>query len=202
MSDVSAKPLRLFAAARLPEAAHSEAAALSARLQSQDGPGLPGWRWVRPAGLHLTLRFLGETPPNRAPAAADAVRRAAGTAPPFRLALNGVGVFGGRRPRVLWVGLAGDLDVLRETAARLNEELEREGWDTPARLLRPHITLARARRSATVAQAAAARTLADEIEVNGAAFEVSALELIESTLTSDGARYAVAASAQLGRAVE
>ena len=198
MDNVSAKPLRLFVAARLPDAVQSAAAALSAQLQSQDRPSLPGWRWVRPAGLHLTLRFLGETPPNRAPAVAEALRRAAGTAPPFRLALDGVGVFGDRHPRVLWVGLAGDLDVLRETAARLNEELEREGWDMPARLLRPHITLARARRSATAAQAAAARTLAEGIEVNGAAFEVSALELIESTLTPDGARYAVAASAQLG----
>ena len=198
MNDAPAKPLRLFVAARLPDAAQSEAAALSARLQSGDGTGLPGWRWVRPAGLHLTLRFLGETPPNRAPGAADAVRRAAGTAPPFRLALNGAGVFGGRRPRVLWVGLAGDLDALRETTARLNEELAREGWDAPARPLRPHITLARARRSATAAQAVAARTLAEGIEVDGGAFEVSALELIESTLTPDGARYAVAASAQLG----
>ena len=198
MNDAPAKPLRLFVAARLPDAAQSEAAALSARLQSGDGTGLPGWRWVQPAGLHLTLRFLGETPPNRAPAAAEALRRAAGTAPLFRLALDGVGVFGGRRPRVLWVGLAGDLDVLRETTARLNEELEREGWDAPARPLRPHITLARARRSATAVQAVAARTLAEGIEVNGAAFEISALELIESTLTPGGARYAVAASAQLG----
>lgn len=202
MDDMSAKPLRLFVAARLPGPVQSEAAALSAQLQSQDGPGLPGWRWVRPAGLHLTLRFLGETPPDRAPAAAEALRRAAGAAAPFRLALDEVGVFGGRRPRVLWVGLAGDLDALRKTAARLNEELEREGWDAPARPLRPHITLARARRSATAAQTAAARTLAEGIEVNGAAFEISALQLIESTLTPDGARYAVAASAQLGRAVE
>ena len=147
MNDAPAKPLRLFVAARLPDAAQSEAAALSARLQSGDGTGLPGWRWVQPAGLHLTLRFLGETPPDRAPAAADAVRRAAGTAPPFRLALNGAGVFGGRRPRVLWVGLAGDLNALRAAAARLNEELEREGWDAPARPLRPPARCARTSRS-------------------------------------------------------
>ena len=202
MNDAPAKPLRLFVAARLPDAAQSEAAALLAQLQSQDKPSLPGWRWVRPTGLHLTLRFLGETPPDRASAAAEALGRAAGAAAPFRLALDGVSVFGGRRPRVLWVGLAGDLDVLRETTARLNEELAREGWDAPAHPLRPHITLARARRSATAAQAAAARTLAEGIEVNGAAFEIAALELIESTLTPDGARYAVAALAQLGRAVE
>ena len=108
--------LRLFIAAQLPAAAQQAAAAALARLRAEN-PG--GWRWVRPEALHLTLRFLGETPTEWAPAATAAMRRAAASSPPLELALNGAGVFGGRRPRVLWLGLAGDLDGLQALAARL-----------------------------------------------------------------------------------
>ncbi len=63
--------LRLFIAARLPKSAQAEAAAALAQLRAA---GLPGWRWVRPAGLHLTLRFLGETRPDQVCAADEAMR--------------------------------------------------------------------------------------------------------------------------------
>lgn len=199
MAESSGEPLRLFAAARLPDVVQREVEGLLGRLQAG---GLPGWRWVQPEGLHLTLRFLGETPPERAASAAEAVRRAGGGSAPFPLALDGAGVFGGWRPRVLWVGLSGDLEALQRLAERLNEELRVAGWDAPARPLRPHITLARARRSATAAQAAAAKVLAEGVEAGGASFEISALELVESRLRPEGARYRVAASARLAGAVE
>ena len=198
MTASAEESLRLFIAARLPAGAQAEAGAVLARLRAV---GLPGWRWVGPAGLHLTLRFLGETRPDRVCAAAEAMRRAAAASAPVSLALAGAGTFGGKRPRVLWLGLEGELDALQLLAERLNEELSGAGWEALERPLRPHITLARARRGASAAQAAASGA-AERIETSGARFEVGALELMRSRLTPEGARYAVVSSARLGGAVE
>lgn len=190
--------LRLFVAAQLPAAAQQAATEALAQLRTED-PG--GWRWVQPQALHLTLRFLGETPADRTPAATAALRRAAADSPPLELALHGAGVFGGRRPRVLWLGLDGDLDGLQTLAARLNLELEREGWPAESRPLRPHITLARARRGASVAQLTAGRTLAAGLETSGEPFAVTAAQLIQSRLQPTGAEYSTLASVRLGGAV-
>ena len=199
MTEPAEESLRLFIAARLPACAQAEAGAVLARLRAA---GLPGWRWVGPAGLHLTLRFLGETRPDRVCAAAEAMRRAAAASAPLSLALAEAGTFGGKQPRVLWLGLEGELDALQLLTGRLNEELSGAGWEALERPLRPHITLARARRGASAAQAAAASGAAERIETSGARFEVGALELMRSRLTPEGARYAVVSSARLGGAVE
>ena len=190
--------LRLFFTAALPAEAQREIAGRLARLPPQT---LPGWRRASPAAIHLTLRFLGETPPDRAPAAAAALRRAAAAAAPFRLALGAGGTFGGRRPRVLWLGLTGDLEALQALANALNDELRREGWERPDRPLRPHITLARARRGASPAQAAAARSLAADLQPSRADFPIAAARLVRSVLAPSGARHSTIAEAALGRAV-
>ena len=199
MTETAEESLRLFVAARLPASAQAATGAALAQLRAA---GLPGWRWVRPAGLHLTLRFLGETPPERVCAAAEAMRRAAAASEPVNLALAGAGTFGGRRARVLWLGLEGELDALQLLAERLNKELSGAGWETPEGRLRPHITLARARRGASASQAAAARRAAERVEASGARFEVGTLDLTRSRLTPEGARYTVLSSARLGGAVE
>ena len=199
MTEIAEESLRLFVAARLPPPARAEAGAVLAQLRTAD---LPGWRWVGSAGLHLTLRFLGETPPDRVCAAAEAMRRAAAASEPISLALAGADTFGGTRPRVLWLGLGGELDALQLLAKRLNEELSGAGWEALEGRLRPHITLARARRGTLRSQAAAARRAAERVDASGAKFEVRALDLMRSRLTPEGARYMVLSSARLGGAVE
>jgi len=75
--------LRLFLAIDLPPPIAAEVQALC--------QGLPGTRWSNPAQLHLTLRFLGDTPePQVEPLRArlEGVRRAS-----FALAVRGVGAF-------------------------------------------------------------------------------------------------------------
>ncbi len=189
------RALRLFIAAKLPAAARAEIAARSDQLRAS---GLEGWRWAAPGAVHLTLRFLGDTQPERVAAVAAALQRTAAATAPLRLSLAAAGTFGGRRPRVLWLGLAGDLERLQAAAELLNRELAAEGWAPPQRPLRPHITLARARRSANAAQTLAARRLAAAAAPAPYAFDVSAVQLIHSTLTPDGAQHAGLASARLG----
>ncbi|MDF6017075.1 RNA 2',3'-cyclic phosphodiesterase [Streptomyces sp. JH34] len=103
----------------------------------------PDVRWNRIEDWHITLAFLGEVP-----AAAVAVLRpplarlAAGHEPP-RLTLRGSGIFD---DRVLWTGVDGDLDELHMLAADVRTAVKSCGVAYVDRPLRPHLTLARARR--------------------------------------------------------
>ena len=101
----------------------------------------------------------------------------------------------------MWIGLEGQLERLERLAGLLNEQLAAEGWDAPDRPLRPHITLGRARRSATREQAKAGRRAAAQVDTSDRTFAVSSIRLIHSTLTPDGAQYSTLATAELGAAV-
>ena len=141
---------RLFVAVPLPVDAVATVVDI---VESVRAAGLPAGardvRWVRLDGLHLTLRFLGPTPPEREAATAAAVARAAASpgsdTVPIPAALGGAGTFPpAGRPRVLWVGLTDGADALTALAARVGQELAAADWPPDDRPLRPHLTLARA----------------------------------------------------------
>ena len=66
--------------------------------------GLSGARWIDPENYHLTLRFIGDvdgaTARDFTPALGEIV------AAPFELRLNGLGSFGGGKPRAIFAGIA------------------------------------------------------------------------------------------------
>ena len=195
------RPLRLFIAADLPGSAQRELVAALDAVRAAGAAGLPGWRLVAPAAIHLTLRFLGDTAEQRIAAASAALERSAAMSAPLSLSFGPGGTFGGRRARVLWIGLEGQLERLERLAGLLNEQLAVEGWDPPERPLRPHITLGRARRSATREQAEAARRVAAQVDTSDRTFAISSIRLIHSTLTPSGAQYSTLATARLAAAV-
>ena len=81
-------------------------------------------RWANPRGVHLTLKFLGDVEVGRIDAVCAAVKRAAASDRPFEVALGSFGVFPSlRRPRVLWVALEGERELLGSLQARVEEEL-------------------------------------------------------------------------------
>lgn len=115
-------------------------------------------KWVDPALIHLTLRFLGDVEEARIPAVVDALQRAGGAAVPFELRIAGVGAFPNvRRPRVLWAGaeetggasmLEGSsgkasLLVLRGLAAAVEEACRRLEFGSADHPFSPHLTMAR-----------------------------------------------------------
>jgi len=102
--------------------------------------GIPGARWVDPGNLHLTLRFIGEIAEDMAVDVDEALTRLRSRR--FALQLAGTGVFGGDRPRNLWVGVERnpDLVALRD---RIEQALTRAGLPPEPRKFAPHVTLAR-----------------------------------------------------------
>ena len=137
--------MRLFLALDLPDSVRRELERLQHRLRSR----LTGWRWVRPDGIHLTVRFLGEVAEADDARQRAAWRDAAASCPRVRFQVGGTGVFPPRgAPRVLWAGVGGidPADGLK----RLSEAVERAAWSQgfrpETRPFRPHLTVARADR--------------------------------------------------------
>ncbi|MFD7491053.1 RNA 2',3'-cyclic phosphodiesterase [Streptomyces sp. NPDC059832] len=103
----------------------------------------PQMRWNRIEDWHITLAFLGELPVETVPALRPALADLAADHQSLRLALRGSGVFD---DRVLWSGIDGDLDELHMLAADVRTAVKNCGVTFEERPLRPHLTLARARR--------------------------------------------------------
>ena len=136
--------MRLFFALELPPRVQAALGRLRPNEESRD------YRWAEPSLLHLTLAFLGEQPPERLPVLEQVGSAAASGSRPAVLRLGTPGSFGGSRtaPRVLWVGLEGDLEALSELHTRLDSALRQAEFPVEERPFRPHITLARRRETA------------------------------------------------------
>ena len=148
------RPHRLFVAVPLPADALATCRVLLEGVR--DGPvgGVP--RWVHLENLHLTVRFLGDTPPDLVPDVALAVRDALAGSLAFDVILAGAGAFpAARKPRALWLGIERGAAELGALADALNPALEPLGWPPDDRRYRPHLTVARLD-SASIAQGAAA----------------------------------------------
>lgn len=182
---------RLFIAAALPPEAREAAGELAAELRSRAGAGL---RWTPVGNLHLTLRFLGETPVEEVDGVAAAVEEAAADAPEFNAGFDRLGTFGGRRPRVLWLAPSEGAAELGALAGRIDEALSGAGMPAREGAFRPHLTLARVRRGDQRTAAAALAELIAGAEIPRIRCAVSGAELVRSELGEDGARYTVLGS--------
>ncbi|WP_147916626.1 RNA 2',3'-cyclic phosphodiesterase [Ruania zhangjianzhongii] len=132
--------MRLFAAIRPPEAALDHLESALAPLHAGAGDRL---RWLPREQLHLTVAFYGDVPDGAAPDLQTALASAVAGSGELRLALRGAGTFSSRN---LWVGLAGQVQDLRELMAVCAQAPLTAGGE--ARPPRPHLTVARAGRRA------------------------------------------------------
>jgi 2'-5' RNA ligase len=182
----------LFLALDLPDGLARELAGLVARSRE-----LEGWRWVRPEGWHLTLRFLGPVSPAVVARSAPSWNRAAAAAEPFSLRLgSGLGCFPpSGLPRILWAAVeeASGADQLPRLALALEREARALGFAPERRPFRAHVTLARARAGARPARPEHAPA------AGSAAGPVEDLVLYESRPAEGGARYTALLRFALGR---
>lgn len=179
--------MRLFVALPLP----GEAASGVERWMESAGKLWPGLRWVRPEQVHLTVRFLGEVPPERVGQVREVLESGSFRAVPFRI--DSTGCFGrgrGGLPSVYWLG--GEFqpelyDIVRPLAAIPDGDGRTED---PSRF-RAHITVARQGRFERKA------TLPPPDVWTGFLDRVL---MIDSTLTQSGPHYEVLFSRGLARA--
>ncbi len=176
--------LRTFVAVPLPETVRDVAARLQDRLRHQ---GL-SMRWVKPEGIHLTLKFLGDVSSDALDGIAAVLARVAAGAAPLDLRAAGLGVFPGiRQPRVLWMGIQGPTDRLIGLARRIDSDLADCGFAVEKRPFRAHLTLARAR--APIEPRHLGEALAAEGGFDPVPFAAGEIVLYRSELKPDGAVY-------------
>ena len=133
--------LRLFVACELPAEMKAALTTLQDALRRQ---GAPPVRWVRPEGIHLTLKFLGAVPAQRVTNISVALAPTVEGIRPLELSLGSLGTFGGRRgARVLWVAVEGDVPRVAELQRRVEAALGRLGFPAENRPFSPHLSLAR-----------------------------------------------------------
>jgi 2'-5' RNA ligase len=156
-------------------------------------------RWVRTENLHLTVRFLGDTPPDLVPDVGLAVLEAAARSLPFRVELAGAGAFpDGRHPRTLGLGVELGNDGLAGLAEALEAPLDRLGWPPDTRARRPHLTIARTDAARGEVSHAIADALARAAAGWRTGFDVTAMTLFRSRLGSGPPRYEPVVEAALG----
>lgn len=190
--------LRLFAALELPPPVLKRLAEIQAGLQAR-APG-DAVRWVRPSNIHLTLKFYGDVERARLPALRAMLAQAAQTSQPLALALGGLGCFpDAKRPRVVWVGVEGELEALRALQRAVEAGSHALGYPPEGRAFSPHLTLGRVSERA---RPAAVRRLTEALSQArpeaGAPFTLGALSLMQSDLKPGGAAYMQLFAAALG----
>ncbi len=148
-------------------------------------------RWTRPNGIHLTLKFLGDTPTERLPEVKAALARAVVAIAPFDLESGVWGCFPNcRRPRVLWLGVNGELASLRMLWQAVEKEVAPLGWPTEKRGFSPHLTLGRISRGTTAAEiAAVGEAMQQRAMPQVHRWTVDALTFFRSDLRPTGAVY-------------
>src|SRR6266545_4063962 len=98
-------------------------ATLRSRLEKSVGSGVR-IQWVKPESIHLTLKFLGDIPEKRVPEIVTALARVTGVHARCAVDVGGLGAFPDARvPRVLWVGLSGQVEGVTRLAAAVERAL-------------------------------------------------------------------------------
>jgi len=160
-------------------------------------PKAPSAKWVDPEGLHITLAFLGDIAEERVPLVIAAAESAAALHRPLTLQIAKGGTFGaGRRPRVLWLGVGGEVDELSGVRRDLEQALAMStGYVPEEGRFEPHLTIARSR---DPRGDPALETCVQAIgDTDFGELHVDQIVVVRSDLTPKGARYTVMARAPL-----
>jgi 2'-5' RNA ligase len=177
--------IRSFLAFELPP----QVKATLSRLSGEIRPLPLDVKWVKVDNIHLTVVFMGHVAEGLLGEIGENAAHVCRRHGPFRLALNGVGFFGGRKhPRVLWAGLEGDVAPMSRFRDSLQKRLSPFGIEPEKRKFNPHLTLGRFRKGARGGH------LLDEIVtryggLTGPDFTAAELVLFRSDLKPGGAVY-------------
>jgi 2'-5' RNA ligase len=179
--------MRIFIAIELNEEMHNKLAAIQSKLK----PAGADVKWVEPQNIHLTLKFLGETPPEKIEKIKNTLDAIAANTNTFNISLSQIGAFPNiNSPRVIWVGIkdVGAPCNVTLLASEIENELAKLGFPKEDRPFSAHLTLGRVRspkdRERLKEQITSSATLWRDF-----AMTVSTITLFQSTLTPKGPIY-------------
>jgi len=155
-----------------------------------------GVKWVEPENLHLTLKFLGDTPEELLPKIEEDLSDACAVSQPFNLSIQGVGCFPNKtRPRAYWAGLTPSKslkELQRDIAGRMDDL----GFEPEEKEFVPHLTVARIKEPIGKERMTSAFL---NFNLQSEPFTVTDVSLVRSTLRQEGPIYTVLKDFSLGR---
>lgn len=176
--------IRTFLAVEIDEAVTHALLQEVARLK----PHFPRINWVKPDNLHLTLKFIGNLPPDDLPELFAAAEQAAAEAEAFPLEVTGVSAFPDLlHPRAVFAGCGEGTAAAIALSGRIEEYVAPLGYPSEARPYHPHFTLGRVKQPAD-ARGLAEFITADKQPVFGT-IDVSEIVVFMSELKKHGARH-------------
>jgi RNA 2',3'-cyclic 3'-phosphodiesterase len=188
--------IRAFIAIELPAELKKELTALETTFKKNSPPVI---KWVDPASIHITLKFLGDTPDTITDKLLLAMAEAVIGVSPFKLEVRQVGAFPAvERPQVIWVGVSGEMEKLAQLQKNIENNMEPLGFKPEARPFSPHLTLGRVRDGARPDEIQRIGKLLSETQFAALHnIEVSKINLLKSQLTSAGAIHTVIGKVKL-----
>jgi RNA 2',3'-cyclic 3'-phosphodiesterase len=193
---LSEQTIRSFIAIELPEAVKTGLQQLQTELTL---PQYSFAKCVAPESMHLTLKFLGNISANKITEITGVMEQASQGVSSFQLQITEVGAFPNlKRPRVLWVGIKGEVDKLVGWQQRLDNGLVPLGFAKEVRPFTPHLTLARLRENCSPGDRLhfGEMVASSHAEVDYT-FTVTSLNLMRSQLLPTGAVYSCLAEVKL-----
>ncbi len=192
------KQIRTFIAIELDEAIKVALVDLQGQLKAKVPQG--SVRWVKPGGIHLTLKFLGDVPANRIGEVERALTQACVRFRCFSFSVGGIGCFPNpRRPRVVWVGVREESGTLLRLQKAIEDAMEKLGFPPERRRFHAHLTLGRTRRRASSSDVRRLGQLVSETDMGESLgqMEAWAVSLMKSDLRPTGAVYTQLAAVKL-----
>lgn len=184
---------RLFATVPLPPAVQRLIGDIQDELEPEDWP----FRWVEPGLSHITLKFYGDTPARRIQELGKKLAWAAARTEPVTLQTSQIGAFPStRRPRVVWLGLDGDLVNLERLAEDVDDVSAELGFPKEEHRFRAHITIGRLRNRTDPPEDFEA--IVADIGLPAVDLPVDRVQLIRSVLGPEGPEYSVVDAWRLG----
>jgi 2'-5' RNA ligase len=180
--------VRTFIAIELDPNVLAQVSKLQSRLKDDVPSGFV--RWVRPEGIHLTLKFLGDVPADKLAPIVKALQTASAAYAPFSLHIAGMGCFPNpRRPRVIWIGVSEPSNTLERLYRDLEHELALLGYPPEQRHFSPHLTLGRVKRGRSATDLEALGSYFTRAKASIGQMEVTSIYVMRSDLRPSGAVY-------------
>lgn len=155
-------------------------------------------RWTPRSQLHLTLLFLGEVGADDIPALTEALDASCAGVDRFHLNVTEAGAFPSLiRPRVLWLGISGELERLTALQASVADKCARFGTHQTPESFKPHLTLARIREPSRSLGQALRSALEQTTPPAANGWLLDSVRLVSSRLLPTGSSYETLASVSL-----
>lgn len=180
--------MRSFLALDVPDAVLAYLGSVTERLARM----MHGVRWVKPEGIHITLKFFGEIEDSMAPRIREALLPLSSQFSPFVVSLKELDAFPSkRRARVVIVRLLKGVETMQAMYEEVEERLVQFDFEREARAFTPHLTLGRMKTPAPFPNG-------DVPAIEAREFMIDQMVLYKSTLTPAGALYTPIWTIKLG----